>query len=139
MAETIDGYAVGDTTLEIERGAALTVITPAKAADDKPKRVRRTKAEIAAAEAATEDGGDAATDGDDGLGLGDDDDDESEDEEKLTLDGDIIPACQKLLKAAKDPAAGKAKLSKILGTFGVKSVRDLKVEQYADALKKLKH
>lgn len=109
---------------------------------DKPKRHRRTKAEVEAERAAAakksepedddEQESDETEEEDDGLG-------EIEEVEepkkatKLTLEGDIIPAFRAFAGKHTREKAGK-----VLAKFGVKSVKDIPAAKYADVLKVLR-
>ncbi len=53
----------------------------------------------------------------------------------LTLEGDVIPAFRKFIEKHK---GDKAKAAAVLQGYGLKSVQDLKPEQFAEVLAKLK-
>src|SRR5262249_939788 len=53
----------------------------------------------------------------------------------LTLEGDVIPAFRKFIEKHK---GDKSKAAAVLQSYGLKAVQDLKPEQFADVLTKLK-
>lgn len=53
----------------------------------------------------------------------------------LTLEGDVIPAFRKFIEKNK---GDKSKAAAVLQSYGLKSVQDLKPEQFADVMAKLK-
>ena len=77
--------------------------------------------------------GEEGGDDDLGFGLGEGGDEEPA---ALTLEADVIPAFQEFAK--RHGAEGRAKAAQILAKFKVKSVRELKEDQFADVLKLLK-
>lgn len=124
----------------VKEESPLNGASASDTAEDKPRRRRRrTKAEIEAdakAELSTDPFSDDSYDGmgdpEDDLGLGDL---VSDTTKELDMDKDILPKFKALLDG--DPKNGRAKAVKILEAYGVKSVRDIPKDKYAEVFAKL--